>query len=260
MPSTSIIPWCFPNVFLHLSSVSPLPERVPARTGTWEPRSNVLVPVSKLLLIFNLQIFPSVLSFLFVYSSFSVCFQVWLLSLSRPAEQGLSSWRQRGAGRAGARRPSATLPAGSVQPFLTPKASLWPFLAFSSSLSQGHRMGRSGGGYRSSPSSPCSHHSPFPLPTAFSLTGPAWLQSTNSSQEAKNIQTNIPTAHSDISFKTSHCQVLGWSYPPCTPLQFCAPSAPCLKILWFVLLVTLIIWLIHYNFVDINLNKRISYH
>lgn len=76
------------------------------------------------------------------------------------------------------------------------RASLWPFLAFSSSLSQGHRMGRTGGGYRSSPSSPCSHHLPFPLPTAFSLTGPAWLQSTNSSQEAKNIQTNIPTAHS----------------------------------------------------------------
>lgn len=68
------------------------------------------------------------------------------------------------------------------------RASLWPFLDFSSSLSQGHRMGRTGGDCRSSPSSPCSHHSPFPLPTAFSLTGPAWLQSTNSSQEAKNIQ------------------------------------------------------------------------
>lgn len=140
------------------------------------------------------------------------------------------------------------------------RASLWPFLDFSSSLSQGHRMGRTGGDCRSSPSSPCSHHSPFPLPTAFSLTGPAWLQSTNSSKEARNIQTNTPTAHSGISFKTSHCQVLGWSYPPCTPLRFCAPSAPCLKILWFVLLVTLIIWLIHYNFADINLNKTISYH
>lgn len=235
MPSTYLIPWCFPNVFLCLYPASPLLERVPARTGTREPCSNVLAPVSKLPLIFNLKIFPSVLSFLFVYFSFSVCFQVWLLSLSHPAERGLSSWPQRGAGRAGARQPPATLPAGSVQPFLSRRASLRPFIAFSSRLSQGHRMGRTGGGCRSSPSSPGSHHSPTPLPTAVSPPGPAWLQSTNNSHEVK-MSRQIYQQHTQTSLKISHCQVLGWSCPPCTTLQFCAPSAPYLKILWFVLL------------------------